>query len=225
MLTARHLFNERRYGTVTVAALASELKITKGNLWYHFNDKRSLLEALSREFIELDGKRRQLRPVEGKILESYVEFLMAFATEMREFRFLFRDQADYGEHSDIMLEQLPLIYDETHAQFSAFFRQMKANGLLNIDDDRIEGLSIHVTMVLRYNLEFARERGLSETYGSGMVYKTFAQHLSLFDDKLSEDAANYLHAVLTEPKNQQRLIRKYLSDSPAHHYSTSDLTR
>lgn len=200
--TARKMFNERRYGKVTLAMLAEELKMAKGNLWYHFNDKRSLLEVLSEQFVELDGLRRQIRPVKGRVLDSYIEFLRALATEMREFRFLFRDQADYGEHSDIMLEQLPLIYDESQAQFSAFFRAMKQEKLLDIEGDRIEALALNATLVIRYNLDFARERGVLDTEGSGAVLQTFDQHLALFEDKMTDDAADYLRNTFSNKKTR-----------------------
>ena len=44
---ARRLFNERGYGEVTTAALASHLGTAEGNLRYHFKTKRALLEAIA----------------------------------------------------------------------------------------------------------------------------------------------------------------------------------
>ena len=113
LVTARQLFNKLGYGNVTVALLAGHLNIAKGNLWYHFNDKRSLLEALSMEFIELDKRRRKIEPQANNILEGYVRFLSVLEEEIREFRFLFRDQSEYGEHSESLRDHLPIIYDES----------------------------------------------------------------------------------------------------------------
>ena len=128
LLNARQMFNEFGYGNVTVAMLAERLGIAKGNLWYHFNDKRSLLEALSLEYIELDKERRKIIPEENVILDGYVRLLNTLANQIRDFRFLFRDHSDYGEHSESMLNHLPIIYDESLAQFKQFFIAMKEIG-------------------------------------------------------------------------------------------------
>ena len=196
LLAARRLFNLHGYGNVTIAQLAKELKMTKGNLWYHFNDKQSLLEALSEEFITLYDTRRKLHADPNDILESYVAFLNTVASEIREFRFLYRDQADYGEHTQSMLDQLPIIYAESEVQLVEFFSLMKQQGYLLINDAAIAPLAINVILVLRYNLEFMRERQLLVVEGAGAVVQTFQQHLSLFADKLSPAAIKYFKVAL-----------------------------
>lgn len=195
MLTARQMYNEHGYGQVSIAMLAAELGIAKGNLWYHFKDKRALLDAISSDYIEIDSQRQFIIPVEGEVLNNYLGFLDAIMFGIREYRFLFRDQADYGEHSETMLDQLPEIYNRALKQFSDFYRMMKKEGLLLISDDRIDDLSFNVTVALRYHLEFLRERGLAGHSGSGAVKHAFDQHLTLFDDKLSPSALQYLRVT------------------------------
>ena len=62
MQTALKLFNEYRYGNITTAALAAEVGIAEGNLWYHFKTKRALFEALNEEFIAFQKKRFEVMP-------------------------------------------------------------------------------------------------------------------------------------------------------------------
>jgi AcrR family transcriptional regulator len=196
LLTARQMFNDLGYGNVTVAMLAEQLNMAKGNLWYHFNDKRSLLEALSLEFIEIDQKRRDIVPEENSVLEGYVQLLNTLAHEIRDFRFLFRDHSDYGEHSDSMLNHLPIIYDESLAQFRQFFIAMKKADHLNIEDNQIDPLALNSVIVLRYNLEFMRERQLLARAETGSVALTFEQHLTLFSDKLSAESLEFFRVSL-----------------------------
>ena len=40
---SRRLFNERGYVGTTTAAIAAEVRITEGNLWYHFRTKLDLV--------------------------------------------------------------------------------------------------------------------------------------------------------------------------------------
>jgi len=198
LVAARNMFNEHGFGNVSVAMLAKELKMAKGNLWYHFNDKRSLLDALSQEFIELDDERRKIGPIEDAVLESYVHFLNTLASEIREFRFLFRDHSDYGEHSEVMLQHLPIIYEESSTQFSQFYKAMRKAGYLNIDDGDIESLVWNVIVILRYNLEFLRERRMLAVEGSGPVLQTLHQHLTLFADKLSPPAIKFFNTAFAD---------------------------
>ena len=59
---AQTRFNELGYGNVTTAALAAELGISEGNLWYHFKTKRDLLEVISAEFVLYLNERLALLP-------------------------------------------------------------------------------------------------------------------------------------------------------------------
>ena len=194
--TARRLFNEQRYGKVTLAALAGELGMAKGNLWYHFRDKPALLAAITELFLERVADRARREPEPHRAPESYVAFLTMLAEEMRDFRFMYRDQADYGEHSDSLLARLPDIYDRVLAQFAAFFEGMRREGHLAVDEGRIESLALNAVLVLRYYLEFSRERGDPGATDAGAVGQAMAQHLTLFDDRLSPGAARYLRAAL-----------------------------
>lgn len=194
--TARRLFNEQRYGRVTLAALAGELGIAKGNLWYHFREKPALLAAITELFLERVAVRERLEPEPGRAPESYVAFLSVLADEMRDFRFMYRDQADYGEHSESLLTRLPGIYDRVLAQFAAFFEGMVQEGGLTVEPSRIPALALNAVLVLRYYLEFSRERGDPLAADADAVGRAMAQHLTLFDDRLTPATAAYLRAAL-----------------------------
>jgi len=194
---ARDLFNASRFGNVTTAELAAHVGISEGNLWYHYKNKRALLEALSDEFLEDVEQRLSLLPSGGPgILDEYAEMLAALSQEIRQYRFLYRDQADYGEHADRMIERLPGIYRDTLAQFRAFLLGMVKAGHLDLPSDRLEGLAINITLVLRYHLEFLRESGGDDAAGSGAVAGAIEQHLTLLDGSLTAAAQRGLQAAL-----------------------------
>ena len=197
METARRLFNEYRYGNITTAALAAEVGIAEGNLWYHFKTKRSLFEALNEEFIAFQKKRLQLMPTEaGDCVAEFAEFLLCTAEEMRRFRFIFRDQADFGEHADPLLEQLPDIYAQSHDQLYAFLKALIDNDLLDWPLDQLNSLVTNVIMVLRYNLEFQREMGVAQDVGTGAIEWGLMQQVSLYEHKMSPKAAHQLKQML-----------------------------
>ena len=186
--TARRLFNRLHYAHVTTAMLAAEVGIAEGNLWYHFKTKRDLLEALSEQFIARNKARLAIVPDHADVLASYVGYLEVLAAELRDFRFLYRDQADYGAHTDALEQRLPEIYAKSHSGFSAFFLAMRDAGLLDIEDTEIDDLATNAIIVIRYQLEYLRESGQAETEGSGAVTRGIKQHLTLFSHRLTPAA-------------------------------------
>jgi len=179
LLTARLLFNEHGFGNVSLAKLAEELGIAKGNIWYHFNDKRALLAGINKQYSDYSIGRLQVRPDPENILQSYVKFITSVALEIREFRFMFRDLSEYGEHSEEFQDELPKIYELNFQQFASFYHEMKAIGALSIDDSDIHDLVHNVIVILRYNIEFEKELGVLRKRISGSVMRSFLQHLTI----------------------------------------------
>ncbi|MEP1143108.1 MAG: TetR/AcrR family transcriptional regulator [Henriciella sp.] len=195
--TARTLFNARRFGNVTTAELAAECGIAEGNLWYHFRNKRALLEALSEAFIADAEVRLVMLPSDPEtILQDYADMLIALMSEIRRYRFLYRDHADYGEHTDNLLKRLPGIYRDTQSQFQTFIHGMVKARHLVLRPDQIASLSANSVIILRYHLEFLRESGQDSDIGSGAVRSAIAQHLTLFESNLSAAAIATLRATL-----------------------------
>ncbi|MEL6666309.1 MAG: TetR/AcrR family transcriptional regulator [Pseudomonadota bacterium] len=195
--TARELFNARRFGNVTTAELAAECGIAEGNLWYHFKNKRALLEAITEQFLVDVEDRLALLPSDPEIiLQEYANMLFALMSEIRQYRFLYRDQADYGEHTDNLLKRLPGIYRDTQTQFQTFFHGMIKGEHLELDPQRIPALATNSVLILRYHLEFLRESGQDSDIGSGAVRAAVAQHLTLFEQALAPSARKILHGAL-----------------------------
>ena len=186
--TARQLFNRLHYANVTTAMLAEAAGISEGNLWYHFRTKRDLLEAISEDFLAFNAERIAMRPDASDVLGSYVDYLGMLAREIRSYRFMYRDQVDYGAHSDALQERLPAIYAASRENFGAYFRAMKDAGLLDIGDEEIAELAVNSIIILRYTLEYLRESGQADTEGSGAVIGGIRQHLTLFSHRLTTSA-------------------------------------
>ena len=196
--TAISLFNERGYGNVTTAILAKELGISEGNLWYHFNEKRALLSAITLLFITRNDERRLIKPAGGDILQEFSEFLKFLANEIRDFRFLWRDKADYGIQTDELLEKIPGSYRDTIDQYRAFFREMRDQKFLKIDDKALEPMIINIVVVTRYYLEFARESGISTDNELGPIRQSLLQLVWMLESHMTEEATSYLRQHIIE---------------------------
>lgn len=193
--TARQLFNEQGYGTVTTAALAAHCGIAEGNLWYHFKTRQALLEAISADFAAAIETRLAMQPA-GDPIADYVRLLGAVMQEFRDFRFLYRDQSAYGEHAEVIRTGAPDWLERTFAQIDAHLAALAEAGLLDWPRARLRDLAINATIILRYGLEHFRELGEPTGEGSGAIRRTLLRHLTLFEFGLAPAAAIELHAAI-----------------------------
>jgi len=197
--TALALFNEKGYGATTTAAIAEATGKTVGNLWYHYRTKGDLLDAISDLAIERFEERIAIRPLYGEnILHEYAKMLRFFAKELRDFRFIYRDQSDYGESATKILNVTPRIYRETLAQFNLYFNIMIKEKYLTDNPDRIDVLMQASIIIIRYHLEIRRERGIENEPGSGAIQDAFELHLKLFEPLLTPEAINILRSELSD---------------------------
>lgn len=185
ILEARNLYNQRGFGNISSATLAEHLGVAEGNLWYHFKTKRAILHAISEQFAQDIEKRLSRAPAENAdIVDEYVALLQAIIDEFREYRFLYRDQADYGEHDEIVRQGVRGWTERTHRQFQTYLRGFVEAGLLDWPEERLADLAINVTIILRYGLEYFREMGEPIEVGGGAIRKTLMRHLTLFEYRL-----------------------------------------
>jgi len=195
--TARRLFNETSFGATTTAAIAVAVGKTEGNVWYHYKSKRDIFRALSEDFIERMEARKSLRPTYGgNIMNEYANMLHFFVDELRDFRFLYRDQADYGEHSEHLRKYLPKVYEETLHQCRIFFDAMIKEKILANEPVQIETLLQASIIAIRYHLEIWREMGKPNTPGSGATHEAFELHIKLFEHLLAPEAVEILRQEL-----------------------------
>lgn len=194
---ARRLFNARGYGNVTTAALAAQLGISEGNLWYHFKTKRAVLAAIAERFAEAIEARLTMRPrAAGDPVADYAALLEVLMAEFRDFRFLYRDQPSYGDHVAVIANAAPDWIARTYDQLEAHHGALVDAGLLNWPRDGLRDLAINATVILRYGLEHFRELGEPTEAGTGAVRRTLLRHVTLFAHGLAPAAAQRLHAAI-----------------------------
>ncbi|MBQ0771981.1 MAG: TetR family transcriptional regulator [Sphingomonadales bacterium] len=193
VLEARRLYNERGYGNVSSAVLAEHLGMAEGNLWYHFKTRRAILTAISEGFaVDIERRLSRLPAAGADIVDEYGDLLQSLIWEFQEYRFLYRDQGDYGGHDEIVRRGARGWIERTQQQFHVYFKAFVAAGLLDWQEDRLADLAINATIILRYGLDHYREMGASIEQGGGAIRSTLLRHLTLFEHKLLPDAVERL---------------------------------
>lgn len=196
LATARRLYNERGYGAVTTAALAEACAIAEGNLWYHFKTRRALLEAIAAQFASAVERRLALRPAARDPVGDYAALVGCIMAELRDFRFLYRDQHAYGDHVEPIASHARAWLQGTVAQVQAHFAALVDAGLLEWERARLPDLAINATILIRYGLDHDRELGEPTGAGTGAVPRVLKRHLTLFEHRLVPEAAIRLRAAV-----------------------------
>jgi AcrR family transcriptional regulator len=197
ILEARRLYNQIGYANVSSATLADHLGMAEGNLWYHFNTKQAILSAISADFARDIEIRLARKPAEGAdIVDEYAALLQDVMNELREYRFLYRDQADFGGHDDIVRQGAAGWIERTQAQVRTYLKALVAADLLDWPEERLADLAINVTIIVRYGLDYFREMGAPIEAGGGAVRNTLLRHLTLFEHRLRAETALRLRQSL-----------------------------
>ncbi len=187
---ALRLYNEHGYANVPSAVLAAELGMAEGNLWYHFKTRRAILTAISKNFAhDIEPRLSLITQPDGDVIGEYAVLLHAIIREFRDYRFLYRDQADFGEHDEIIRTNVRDWHERTQLQLRRHFAALVSCGQLDWPEERLVDLSINAAILLRYGLEYFREMGEPIEQGGGAVRGTLLRHLSLFEHRLQPSAA------------------------------------
>jgi AcrR family transcriptional regulator len=156
----RRLFNERGYAATTQAEIAAAVGISQGNLTYHFATKRDLVAQL-RSAVRERIRVRRAALVAGPIADDYVEHLVFAMRLTRDYRFLLRDRAQFGDEPGPQQADAELEAD--FAELSELLGRIEKDGLFRRDleiDLRVLARSLWI--VGRYWTDYLREsEGLS----------------------------------------------------------------
>jgi len=127
------LFNENGEPNTTTNEIADEVDISPGNLYYHFNKKSDLVDALLLEF-QADAKQ-VLRPPESQqaSLDDFWVFLHLLLELTAAYRFLLRDMESLiGEYPKVG-NALKHFARGLAASFELYLRAMASAGVLRLE--------------------------------------------------------------------------------------------
>ncbi len=199
--TALALFNQFGAPGVTTTAIAAEMRISPGNLYYHFHSKEEIIEALFAAFRQEINETLAAPERHPPHAEDVWIFLHLVFEAISKYRFLYRDLNELLSRSRTLEVQFKKILDHKAQTAAAILKGLVAAGDLHATRDEIKTMAVNMTVIATYWLsyEFARDPRAPQ---NGAALARGAVHvLSL--------AAPYL-----EPKSRalfDHLAQQYLS--------------
>lgn len=148
------LFNEIGEPNVTTTTIAEEMKISPGNLYYHFRNKDDIINSIFAQFEEEIERRLRLPDDHKPNLEevgTYLEYMSEF---LWRFRFLYRDLNDLLSRN----RTLEMHFKQIVGHKKRFAREMcdllVADGEMEITPEEIDVVTTNMVVLSTYWLSY-----------------------------------------------------------------------
>ena len=194
------LFNRFGEPNVTVSAIAADIGISHGNLYYHYPSKERIVEDLFRDF-RRDIERTLAAPNgHPPHAEDVWLFLHLMFEAIFRYRFLYRDLNEllYRHHSIEKYFQEIVAHQIETAK--TILKRLAEAGAMQATPSEIETLAENMTIIATYWLSYAFVRNPREQQDAGTLTRGIAHILSLASPYLEPEQRRLL----------ERLSERYL---------------
>ena len=206
LVASLRLFNEIGEPNVTTSAIADELNISPGNLYYHFRNKDDIVNALFEQFerevdVLLDATERR----EANFEDAWLFLHLLFESIWR-YRFVYRDLNDLLSRNRKLELHFRTILERKNRAALRLCTSLADQRKLKAQPRELDALATNMVVVATWWLsyEFTRNaRRFNEpAYQGAAMARGAYQVLALLVPYLSEDG----HALFT------RLAAEYLKE-------------
>ena len=146
------LFNRFGEPNVSTTAIAAELRISPGNLYYHYPAKDALINVLyqryERALLELLQAGGDVRDVEDAWF-----FMHSLFERIWQYRFLYRDLNHLLSRNRLLETQFQMLLPCKTRALQAMLERMRQNGL-QMDGHEAQATATSMTVLLTYWLSF-----------------------------------------------------------------------
>ena len=125
---AKTLFNKFGIADVTLRQIALELKISQGNLNYHYKKREDILEALYFEMVtDFDARVNNLAVTKIDLAVIYQQSRVSMF-QMAEYNFIWRDLSQLLRENDTILKHFTEVYQKRFLGYKYVFGLLVAAG-------------------------------------------------------------------------------------------------
>ncbi len=157
--TALALFNQFGAPGVTTSAIAAEMRISPGNLYYHFRSKDEIVETLFAAYRKEINETLAAPERHPPHAEDVWLFLHLVFEAIGKYRFLYRDLNELLSRSRKLEIEFKYILEHKAHTAAAILEGLVAAGDLHATRGEIKTMAVNMTVIATYWLsyEFARD--------------------------------------------------------------------
>ena len=149
------LFNEQGERSITTNHIAAHLGISPGNLYYHFRNKEEIVYQIFLMYREFINQRLAVPENREMTVDDLVNYLDTAFLAMWQFRFMFYDLPGMLARSpQLQSEYHQFVNTELKGILGEHFREFIRLGLLKMDEEDIEPVSINIWLVVKFWFAF-----------------------------------------------------------------------
>jgi AcrR family transcriptional regulator len=209
------LFNRFGEPNVSTTLISAELRISPGNLYYHYPAKDELINALfdrfERSLNELLNASDGVRNVEDAWFFMHTLFELIW-----QYRFLYRDLNDLLSKNRRLETHFQSILKNKTQSVKALLDSMSRNGAVTIDSREVEPTATSMVVVLTYWLSFEYVRdprhALEPEYAQVALLRGAHHVLNLLVPYLEPQQRSHLLTIVgTYSSSQQEATSLHLA--------------
>ena len=146
---ALKLFNEQAYDQVTIRMIAQEMKISPGNLNYHYKKKEEILEALYEEMVAVFDQRIASLPQQEIGIHSIYEEIKNSMERMVSYRFFWTDLHHLLRSNEKINTHFQEVYHKRKSGLLFLFDHLQKEGLMKTAETQDQYIALS-EMMLHY---------------------------------------------------------------------------
>jgi AcrR family transcriptional regulator len=129
--TALELFNRDGVAEVSTNHIAKALKISPGNLYYHYRNREEIVRALCEQFFAAWEQALQAGAARSPSLDSLQELARANFRVLWDYRFVYREFVVLLRHDEALLQRWLEVRDRGLKRFRELFDAYVEAGVLS----------------------------------------------------------------------------------------------
>lgn len=149
------LFNEHGERSITTNHIAAHLGISPGNLYYHFRNKEEIVYQIFLLYRGFINERLAVPAGRAMDVTDLVNYLDTAFEAMWRFRFMFYDLPGLmARNPQLQADYHLFVNNELKSILEGHFREFIRLGLLRMDLDDIEAVSVNIWLVVKFWFAF-----------------------------------------------------------------------
>jgi len=149
------LFNEQGERNITTNHIAAHLGISPGNLYYHFRNKEEIVYQIFLMYRAFINQRLAIPESREMTVTDLINYLDTAFLAMWQFRFMFYDLPGMlARNPQLQTEYHQFVNAELKSLLAEHFRAFIRLGILQMDEDDIEAVSINIWLVVKFWFAF-----------------------------------------------------------------------
>lgn len=197
------LFNGFGEPNVTTTIIAGEMNISPGNLYYHFDNKDEIVNAIFADFEKemdalLGAPLKRLEGGGGINVEDTWLFLHLVFELIWKYRFIYRDLTDLLSRNRIIETHFKRILDDSSKVALALAAGLRRTGELDANDAQINTLATNMVLIATYWLNFEYVRNPRKEIDSAAMSRGVFQMMSMVAPYLKGDARALFERLAAE---------------------------